>query len=689
MSRARKGLLIGLALLFLLGPHAAMGADGVPAPAQQDQNAMGADSMMPAPAIRGGNQPLSFEQYGGLDFALNVDHPALLFQGPIGAAVNEYLNAVASMVTYLLVITGTVITRMIMWAFSLDLVAALGGPVGTVVNSLHANLYDRYLPIILGLVGLWVAWALLVHQRFLRGAMGVAWALAMALVGLWFLSSPVEYMSTANGFGNEMGGVVLAGVAGYDPANGHGATTSSGDATNAEVRLFADRMWYSTTYLPWTVVEFGQVDPKVNNQQLGVELLRKNHKLPNSFDQDISQAPQPVKDWFAGKHAGERVALASISLVFAIAEALLVGALALALLFAGIALLLLTMTAPLFLLLGPIPGHGRRLLERWFELVLGALLTKVIVGALLATVLVLDGALVGLAGSLGWFMSVVLRLILLWAAWHLRHHLMAAGRQISHPRVTNQRHQDVRRTSNVTQTTHRALAHHRSQLPAVNGVQKALPAKAGAQAGATANGQRQTISAGPWPSQVRTVFADGTKSAAVEVGSASAKARRVAPAAAKGATGAAGQAGTTGAATAGAAGTAGGTLVALGALKAGQAVIRGHEAARLGLQRAVGGHLVSSAEGPAAISSGSRSQLPARSAQAPSHDSVMLGTARLAGGAVVRKIPGAQQIPPPQQQPRQRPQRSARKIESPQPSPKRSASRSAEDPPDQQKRKKQ
>lgn len=600
---------------------------------------MGADSMMPAPAIRGGNQPLMFEQFGGLDFAINVDHPALLFQGPIGAAVNEYLNAVASMVTYLLIITGTVITRMVMWAFSLDLVAALGGPVGTVVNSLHANLYDRFLPVILGLVGLWVAWVLLVHQRFLRGAVGVAWALGMALVGLWFLSSPVEYMSTANGFGNEMGGVVLAGVAGYDPANGHNATTSSGDATNAEVRLFADRMWYSTTYLPWTVVEFGKVDPKVNNQQLGVELLRKNHKLPNSFDQDISQAPQPVKDWFAGKHAGERVALAGISLAFAIAEAILVGVLSLALLFAGVALLLLTMTAPLFLLLGPVPGHGRRLLEHWFELVLGALLTKVIVGALLATVLVLDGALVALAGSLGWFMSVILRLLLLWAAWHLRHHLMAAGRQISHPRVTNQRHQDVRRTSNVTQTAHRQLAYHRSQLPPVNGGQKALPASGQA----TANGQRQTISAGPWPSQVRTISAEGVRGPAVEVGSASAKARRVAPAAAKGATGATGQAGATGAATAGAVGTAGGTLVALGALKAGQTVIRGHEAARRGLQRAVGGHLVQSASAGA-----SHSELPSRVGDPSGRDSVALGTARLAGGAVLRRVPGARQIPPPQ-----------------------------------------
>ena len=128
-----------------------------------------------------------------------------------------------------------------------------------------------------------------------------------------------------------------------------------------------------------------------------------------------------------------------LAIVLSGVNAVLVIAVSVALLLASLVLLLATLASPLMLLFGTFPGAGHAMILRWFEIVLGALLTKVVLGTFLSIVMVLDGALAGLTSQIGWFLTALLQAALLLAAWQLRKTILHAGRAMASPRVTNTR----------------------------------------------------------------------------------------------------------------------------------------------------------------------------------------------------------------------------------------------------------
>ena len=435
MSRLTQAIVAVLFVLVSLGSRQALAATAAPAASDAGNGSTGIGTLIQPPTIQGGNRPMLFERFGPLAYTpLTVSTSTLLTEVPGSQPVTLWENEWASAEGTGLVLMGEACVAAVEWAFNLDVVTQVGSPIDTVIGNLHAQLYGKYIGAVLFLLACWLGWVWLARKRLLHGITGLVWGVLALVVGAILMAAPAEYLGNANAFSNELATASLAGIANEDPALTTPDTTdNAGPSEQDELRVFANRMWTTWVYDPWTFMEFGQVDPKVQGRQLGVELLQKNSHQQSTYDSDINPAPQTVQDWASGKDGVWRLVYGGIMLFVAGAGALMTLLIALLMLGAGLAVLVLACVMVPVLLVAPIPGFGRRMFERWLGLLLVSLGVKVVAALYLVAVLAVTGAVAALQTQTGWFVTALLSALTMWVAWHMRKSFFHAGHRTLNP----------------------------------------------------------------------------------------------------------------------------------------------------------------------------------------------------------------------------------------------------------------
>ena len=179
------------------------------------------------------------------------------------------------------------------------------------------------------------------------------------------------------------------------------------------------------------MIEFGTVDPTVNGDQLGVELLKNNDGSPTATNRTFRAAPQWIQQWADGNWGMPRavfgffmVLLGGILLIFTllIALAVIVGTLT--------AIVLVCLTVPVWLL-APIPGFGQRLLMSWFGGIVAGLAVSTVGALYLVLVLALLSAVALLVGTVGLVTVGLLDVGLIVIAVWLRRTFFNFGRHVA------------------------------------------------------------------------------------------------------------------------------------------------------------------------------------------------------------------------------------------------------------------
>ncbi len=409
MSRVRVGLVVAFVLACSLG---ALTAHAAAAPTQAGSTA----SLLAFPPIQGNNPPLLFERFDGSAYAITQGPATSILTNPF----NDWGSWVAGTFTGALVAAGEIAVAILEWAFSLDVITVAGGPVDAYTAQLHQALYSAFLPAVILVVGGWAAYVFLISKRLLHGVSGLAWAVVALVLGAVLMAAPTEYLGDASGFSSEVSTAILAGAAQADP--GGGATSMQGSSSNAELRVFADRLWTVWVYDPWTFVQFGAMDPKVpgTNNKLGVELLQQQAGQPSTYPQDLAQEPQSIQNWANGQSGAQRLVYSIMMLVVAGVGLLMVGILALIMLGAGILVMILALAMVPVLLLAPIPIWGRAVFGRWFGMLLAAFAVKALAALFLVLLIATTAAINSLSSSIGWFLTALLDLVAVWVLWHVR-----------------------------------------------------------------------------------------------------------------------------------------------------------------------------------------------------------------------------------------------------------------------------
>jgi hypothetical protein len=369
---------------------------------------VGIGSLMPAPDIRHGAAPSLTESY---------PPSAYQFDTKLGSkdVSDKVLNKLANSVFFMTVAMGVLTTRLFQWAFSVDLLTNRGTTSGTdsVVTQLAATIYDPWLPAMLAFAGLYLAWVTLIKRRTSEGVEGIVWLVAAGALAAWLFASPGSILTGAAEATTGVSRTILAGVSSVtpEPDIDDGTTVVMGDspeAADTALRTWTDAWWRTFVYQPWCVGEVGDLRAFGHEHCQAILEAKTNGNLDDYYDDNI-QGNEPYSTWYVGKNAEGRIGIALLSGFVAFVAGLLILVVALAVLAADLAALFLILISPVVFLLGINPGT-RRIVLRWLELVLGALMKRIVYAAVLAVLLAVLQIIASYAGPIGYGLLALLQI---------------------------------------------------------------------------------------------------------------------------------------------------------------------------------------------------------------------------------------------------------------------------------------
>jgi hypothetical protein len=405
-----------------------------PKPVRQGQ---GADSMLKGPDLRGGHEPTFYERFGA-DPYMEIDSDL-----GVGDIVQKVVNGIASIIWSVVVWIAAGAVTLFQWAFSLELVNMVGEAVGGMVRSIRDAIYTPFLQAMIVLAGAWAVWHALVKRRGLLASEGLIWSVALLIVTVFFFSTPEGFVTGANNLSAGVSRAVLEGISVLDPGEsaGDSEATFGGDGADNQLRVSADRWWSTYVYVPWSVMEFG--DQKLADDygedllwsktitadewdriegaggaggDYAMRLIKEKGDRYEDIKEDLGSKHPQALEWFNGHHPFQRAGIALLALVVVLFAGGLLIVLSGAVLLMQLALILLVVLAPFFLLLGIWPGAGRVVAMRWIETMVGLLVKRVALSALLATILVVGGVLLDATSELGWGIVMAVQVLVLLVA---------------------------------------------------------------------------------------------------------------------------------------------------------------------------------------------------------------------------------------------------------------------------------
>src|SRR5919106_1510014 len=405
-----------------------------PKPVRQGQ---GADSMLKGPDLRGGHDPTFYERFGA-DPYMEIDSDL-----GIGDIVQKVVNGIASIIWSGVVWIAAGAVPLFQWAFSLELVNMVGAAVGGMVRSIRDAIYTPFLQAMIVLAGAWAVWHALVKRRGLLASEGLIWSVALLIVTVFFFSNPEGFVTGANNISAGVSRAVLEGISVLDPGDGAGDTeaTFRDNGADNQLRVSADRWWITYVYVPWSVMEFGDQNladdygedllwsktitadewDRIESSggaggDYALRLIREKGERYEAIKEDLGSKHPQALEWFNGHHPFQRAGIALLALVVVLFAGGLLIVLSGAVLLMQLALILLVVLAPFFLLLGIWPGAGRVIAMRWVETMVGLLVKRVALSALLATILVVGGVLLDATSELGWGIVMAVQVLVLLVA---------------------------------------------------------------------------------------------------------------------------------------------------------------------------------------------------------------------------------------------------------------------------------
>jgi hypothetical protein len=426
----------------------------------------------------------------GLDFHIDTGTAGLdVTSWP--AVAGQFLVAELFAITAMVM---TVMIRVFLWAFSLDLVNGNGRagssalePVTMAMQNLHDGALGHWW-IVIGilLAGLWGTYVGLAHRRTSELFAGLARSVVFAVIAMTLLYDPQGTIGAASRAVNQFSQQLLTGASGR-----------RGDPAHAQARI-ADDLFADRVYRPWQVLEFGGMqtcadwdrkdsdgfphpvpatDGRADTCRDTHEYAARYLRQPMGSDErkkeyealKDGEVPSPPDPQFAGWQVSkgdagavdaqqeggtlQRVGMAAVVLTGMWGTIFCLGFLSLAALLVQMLMLALLAVTPIMLVFGMVPGFGHRMFEGWGKaLLVAVLLMKPTYAVVLGITLGISSAITLGMSSLGFLMAVIATAAFWWGLIGYRRTLNKhAGGQAN----ARTQQQIERRTEKTRETTTR------------------------------------------------------------------------------------------------------------------------------------------------------------------------------------------------------------------------------------------
>ncbi|MBA2316633.1 MAG: type IV secretion system protein [Euzebyales bacterium] len=357
------------------------------------------------------------------------------------AMVDKSLNGIADFLLTQTALLVGVVTTVFQWAFAPDLLAGLTDQVDAVVGMVRVKVFNPYLLAIVVLAGVHGAWHGIVRRRATIAAEGWVWTLCALVFAMWFMARPAAILDGANttvgGLGRSVLGVIAVVDPGTVPDDGAGQSGATAQGADGSLRLAADRIHRVLVHQPWLIGQFGDLEvgkrygeaylragnvtateraALAGDPDALAELIARKAAAREEISRRVVAEHPEVAGWFRGEQPSQRIGVATLSLIAAAATGVVLLVVAAGVIVLQLATFLLVLLSPLFLLAGVHPGAGRRIALRWLELLAGTLLKRAVLSALLAVLVVAYGLVLEASMDQGWGLSVILIVLLGYAA---------------------------------------------------------------------------------------------------------------------------------------------------------------------------------------------------------------------------------------------------------------------------------
>ena len=400
------------------------------------------DAWLAPPGPDATNLPTPTETYPFHAYALNIDPGSMAQYFWLAPAA-----VVASSLFVFLAALATLFVRLTMWTMTMDVSQPAGGVITRGVEALQHGLYLPLLPVVVGMVAIWMLWSWRTgRMSSIWSAAG--WSAAMVAVASIYAAIPSQIAQGADQYSAALAQIALGTAARVDPGVGSGDLAVTGPPQDAALRVYLDRWWQEDVYLPWTLAEFGMVDPASpdGKRALGTEVLADIQLTggvadfaadgtckvagivpdPIGCDQykndDLQSQSQSLKDWFDGVNP-TRLGYEILAMIGFLPGAALLLIVAGAVAVSELVFLLCVLAAPVVFLVAVHPTAGRAFLSRWLDVALGALATRVTYSLLLGLLMIVDGVLAASFTKSGWGVVMLLQAAAAFALLYLRRRL--------------------------------------------------------------------------------------------------------------------------------------------------------------------------------------------------------------------------------------------------------------------------
>ncbi|MGH7921072.1 MAG: hypothetical protein ACREQM_14190, partial [Candidatus Dormibacteraceae bacterium] len=338
-----------------------------------------------------------------------------------------------------------------------------------------------------------------------------------------FVRFPQQLLQSANATSTAISQVVLTTAVGADQGLSGGEQTYDpfppGAIRSAEVpalRLYNDAWWQSNAYQPWTLVEFGAMNPTSQDgkRDLGTEVLTDEALTggTSEFNSSSDLSNSSYVDYWHGTYGGSRAGYSLLLAGNLLINELVLAMIAIGLLIAYLGLIVLWLAIPVLGLLVIIPGHGHEIASRLLQTAVALLALRVVFALLLVAIMILNESVIPAFVGSAWGLRMILQAVVVVVVFVFRRRLMAPVASVIHGRPVSAGGGEVRSASQAGQAAKSLIARRAMSLlggsagtagaggAAAEGAGAAAGAEAAAGGGiATAGGMAATVAAAAIP----------------------------------------------------------------------------------------------------------------------------------------------------------------------------------------------
>lgn len=309
-----------------------------------------------------------------------------------------FLNEVANLLFSMQKNFTTGLITIVYYCYEIDLYTIFSSMIEAVFAEMKIAVFDELSSLAIVLLGIYYLIKTITDQRT-QVWIAILQTIAILTLALALFHNPTAMLKGVDDFSKDMSRSVLAGT--Y-------RATNQGDSPESVVIAVSNDLWMMFVHKPWQMLEFGSIEIAEMEQHRILSLPPKSKER-----QAIINELEKSDNFFTPNWGVSRLAFILMYIIPMIIMGLIIGLLALLILGYQFLTIFFSLGGAFVFILALIPFFGPRIINNWAAKIIANGFIKALISFVLAIVFAVNAALFNLIGVYGWFVVLMLQILLM------------------------------------------------------------------------------------------------------------------------------------------------------------------------------------------------------------------------------------------------------------------------------------